>query len=527
MKAHPKLIYVTPEQLEHREFLESLKSAGGVGLFVVDEAHCISQWGHEFRPAYLGLGYAREILGNPPLLALTATATKEVIAEITGVLRAYEPTVINTGSERTNLSFAVHATVNKEAKLARIGTFLEKEEGTGIIYTASVRSADELYEWLKDHGASVGCYHGKMKLKDRERLQEEFMRGDHKVMIATKAFGLGIDKPDIRFVYHYEFPDSLETYVQEAGRAGRDGLPARAALLYRLEDKRIQTYFMAGRYPHAHEVTAVLEALTPGQNLRHEEMEDAEKRPAPMTAFEPEALSAARVGTDPPATAEDVQASARAIAQAMNKGKALPLSLKIIAQHADVGLRRTQVILYMLADAGLVRHVRQGYVLNVSEVPTADRITRMLTHYEERAQQDKQRLADMMHYAETAACRMQIMRQYFAEEPGAPCGRCDNCERGLSNLEPRNASASIKDAQATTVIPTAHGSICTTAPETIVRSAPEKFRQGDQVIHKRFGMGEIRDVHGKKAIVRFLKKGEKKLLTDYLEPANRRGERKI
>ncbi len=278
-----QLIYVTPEQLENPEFIAELKTSGGVGLFVVDEAHCISQWGHDFRPAYLGLGFARQQLGNPPVLALTATATQEVIDEILEVLHAKDAVVVNTGSERTNLHLAVYPTVNADAKLARIGELLEKEEGTGIIYTASIRSADELHDWLKEHGISVGHYHGKMKTKDREQVQQEFMRGEHKVMIATKAFGLGIDKPDIRFVFHFEFPDSLETYAQEAGRAGRDGLPSRAVLLYRLEDKRIQTYFMAGRYPRAQEVSAVLEALALGRKLPGVEAKATSRRPTADT----------------------------------------------------------------------------------------------------------------------------------------------------------------------------------------------------------------------------------------------------
>ena len=221
------------------------------------------------------------------------------------------------------------------------------------------------------------------------------------------------------------------------------------------------------------------------------------------------------------------------------------MNVKTISEYSDVGLRRTKVILYMLAEAGLVRHVRSRYVPSTKEIPTEEKIAGMPTHYEERAQQDKQRLADMMHYAETVGCRVQILRQYFAEEPGDPCGRCDNCERGLDGLEisssakpsqrPRlrrkskkttqldadfSPSVASEAAHGPTVIPTASGAIRTTAPETIVRSEPEKFRVGDQVIHKRFGLGEICDVHENKAIVRFLKKGDRKLLTGYLEPAN-------
>ena len=548
-----QLVYVTPEQLENREFLTELKKSGGVGLLVVDEAHCISQWGHDFRPAYLGLGYAREQLGNPPVLALTATATQEVMDEILEVLHAKGAEVVNTGSERTNLHLAVYPTVNNDAKLARIGALLEKEEGTGIIYTASVRSADELHDWLKDHGIAVGHYHGKMKTKDREQVQEAFMRGEHKVMIATKAFGLGIDKPDIRFVYHYEFPDSLETYAQEAGRAGRDGLASHAVLLYRLEDKRIQTYFMAGRYPHAHEVSAVLEALALGRKLpRVEAKEQAATAGASGDATDADATGAQQTiadepspqagdVTEPKTQAETIQASATVVTEAMRNSKALALNVKTIAEYADVGLRRTQVVLYMLTDAGLVRRGRSGYLLQAAEPPTEDEIVKLLTSYEERAEHDKQRLADMMHYAETPGCRTQILRQYFGEELGEPCGRCDNCEKGLGDPdaelraaektrkgrrlrqapEPTTApdvSLGSKDAHGTTVIETVHGAIHTTAPETIIHSEPEKFKRGDRVLHKRFGVGEVRDIHGKNALVRFLKQGERRLLVDFLEP---------
>ncbi len=362
-----QLIYVTPERLENQEFLAML-AAGGVSLLAVDEAHCVSQWGHDFRPAYLGLRYARERLGNPPVIAVTATATEGVIEDILKQLNVPDAVIVNTGTERENLQFFVFNTVNTESKQAKIASLLAEEEGTGIIYTASVKAANELYEWLTIEGISAGRYHGRMRIRERERMQSEFMRGDIKVMVATKAFGLGIDKPDIRFVYHYEFPDSLETYYQEAGRAGRDGKPARAVLLYRLEDSRIQKFFQIGRYPTQKECRAVYEALAPE-------------------------------GTIP---------------------------LPELRERSGVPMRRLQVILHLMREAGLVQRRTRGYARTQRQAADRD-FDRMVAGFEERSGTDRDRLDEMMHYAQATGCRKQILREYFGEPPGELCGACDNC----------------------------------------------------------------------------------------------------
>ena len=469
-----QLIYVTPEKLQDQTFLAEVKDAGGISLLVIDEAHTISQWGHDFRPAFQSIGEARRMLGNPPVLALTATATEEVIADILHSLHAEDAVRISTGIERPNLGFAVHPTVNNEAKVARILAMIKEDEGSGIIYTASVRAANELFELLTEQKISAGHYHGKMGARDRERVQQEFMRGDHRVMIATKAFGLGIDKPDIRFVYHFEFPDSLETYYQEAGRAGRDGLPAKAVLLYRLEDKRIQTYFQAGRYPKPAELEAVYEAIAWGSERDSD-----------------------------------------------SGGAGVGVAAEGSAEAAGVGVRRTQVILNLLTEAGIIRREGKRYGIVADRAPDQAALESLLTTYTDRAMRDKDRLAEMMHYAESPACRVQMIRGYFGEPEAEPCGSCDNCRRGVNLAAAGDGweAGSSASHPAVVTVETATGSIRTTAPETLPVSKEASFQAGDKVRHKRFGPGQVLDVHNDNVLVAFSKSGQKRLRASFLSAA--------
>ncbi len=256
-----KLVYIAPERFRSEAFTETIGEVN-VRLFAVDEAHCISHWGHDFRPDYMKLKEAAELLGRPQVIALTATATPQVRSDIADQLGLTDPRVFVAGFDRPNLGLRVLHTSTEKEKLATLKRILTASTGSGIIYTATRKSVEQVTAKLKLAGLKVDAYHGGMEEAERTRAQEAFMRGESQAIVATNAFGMGIDKSDIRFVVHYHLPGAIEAYYQEVGRAGRDGLPADCVLMFNYADTRTQQFFIEGSHPSPELINRVYREIT-------------------------------------------------------------------------------------------------------------------------------------------------------------------------------------------------------------------------------------------------------------------------
>jgi ATP-dependent DNA helicase RecQ len=371
-RAH-EIVFCTPERLALPGFLDVLKQVE-IALVVIDEAHCISQWGHDFRPAYLEMAASIEALGRAPVLALTATATDDVIEDI-GKQLGRALNVINTGIYRPNLHYRVVQVTNPAQKHAEALRIVRQSEGVGIVYAATVKAAEEMHQMLQDAGESVVLYHGRLPARERKQNQDLFMEGERRVMVATNAFGMGIDKSDTRFVVHLQLPANLEAYYQESGRAGRDGKDAWCTLLFLQDDKRVQQFFLVKHYPDAVELKAVYQAvkeLSGEQPVSFERIDEAV-----------EALAASKI----------------------------------------------KVCLKLLKDGCLLRQNRSlAYALARAE-PSAALFEELAHVYAHKQQRDREALEQMVSYAVSGSCRWKLLLDYFGDEvPGfEKCRGCDNC----------------------------------------------------------------------------------------------------
>ncbi len=375
-----KLVYIAPERFRSASFMRAMEDVD-IALLAVDEAHCLSQWGHDFRPDYMRLGDALERLGRPQCVALTATATSVVRKDILGVLKLRSPFEMVSGFARPNLSLAISATEKHSMKYKRIREIVD-EHKTGIVYCATRKRVDEVSEMLHDWGISCIAYHGGMSDVERDRTQTEFITKRADVAVATNAFGMGIDRSDVRFVIHFEIPGSVEAYYQEAGRAGRDGEASVCELFFNYADTRTQEFFIEGVNPSYSDVCGIYQFLLNSVN------DDFELR---LT------LDEIKEGAD--------------IKNGMAVGSALSvLARNRLVERFDIAGSRAKGT-----------RLLQPNIL-ASQIPVDRRAL------EEKHERDREKLNSMIEMCYSRQCRQQWIMDYFGEENPAPCGSCDVCQ---------------------------------------------------------------------------------------------------
>jgi ATP-dependent DNA helicase RecQ len=378
-----EFFFLAPEQLGKPEVLDAVAQANP-SLFVVDEAHCISAWGHDFRPDYLRLGQAVERLGSPRVLALTATASPPVRDEITSRLRLRDPVQIVRGFDRPNLRLSVEAFRDEDSKREAVVLRAMGEQKPGIVYTATRKSAEGLAQALSDFGMSAGAYHAGMRASVRAQVQDAFLDGSLDVVVATTAFGMGIDKADVRFVLHAEVADSIDSYYQEIGRAGRDGLPAEAVLFYRPEDVGLRTFFASA---------------TP-----------------------------------------DVQ-RLRKVATLVQHADG-PVEPSALAEEMDLSATRLAGLVNLLEQAGAVEVRADGSVDEPDDAPAPPEAAELAAELAESHKKVERSRVEMMRgYAETTGCRRQYVLAYFGEAYDEQCGNCDTCAAGTASEQPDAADS--------------------------------------------------------------------------------------
>ena len=372
-----KFIFLAPEQLRKQETIEMLKAAK-ISLFVVDEAHCISEWGHDFRPDYLQLGSAIERLEHPVVLAMTATASAMVRGEIAERLCLRNPKVMVGGFDRPNISLRVDHFEKKAEKLEKLVQRVTWAEKPGLVYVATRKNAEEIVGLLAEAGMKALFYHGGLRASERHSIQEQFMADEAEVVVATNAFGMGIDKADVRFVYHFDITDSLDSYYQEIGRAGRDGEKAEAVLFFRQEDMGVQKFHSAEGKLNPHDVEKVVSTIADQEG---------------------------------------------------------PVEVEEIVEEVDFPERKLTRVVQRLEDVGALEVLPSGEVQVAEEASFAEAAQAAVEEQQRRQDAKQERLRQMQEYVDTSACRREHLLRYFGDTFSGPCGNCDNCEAAAPGIQ--------------------------------------------------------------------------------------------
>ena len=459
-----KFLYISPERLTSDIFVTKLRRIQ-VSFITVDESHCISQWGYDFRPSYLTIADIRKLLPDVSILALTATATPEVVKDIQARLMFREENVFRMSFERKNLNYIVRHTENKEAEMLHI---LTRVSGSAIVYVRNRDKTREIAKFLAEHNISSAFYHAGIDSRDKDKRQCLWTEGSTRVMVATNAFGMGIDKADVRLVIHYEMPDSPEAYYQEAGRAGRDGLTAYAVLLYTPDDKRRLSRRVSDNYPEKEFICYVYErlgyyyqmAVGDGLGCRYDfdlhEFCHAYHLPLVQTEsalrlltqagyihYEEEEEHTSRlrftVQRDELYRRYDISDTSDQIIRTLLRiysgvfSDYVFIDEKQVSELSGIELEPLYESLLGLSRARVIHYIPRRTCPSVTFVQKrieTDRIIITPAIYEERKEKYAQRIEAMKEYVLSEnQCRSQILLRYFGEQDALPCLVCDNCRK--------------------------------------------------------------------------------------------------
>lgn len=457
-----RLLYIAPERL-NSELFKARAGRFNVSLLAVDEAHCVSEWGYHFRPAYFEIRNARSLLGNPPIIALTATATPEVRRDIIEQLQLRAPRLIVHGFDRPNIVWSIFRNINKRSKILDV---IKNVEGSGIIYAATRKRVEELATWLTDAGETAEAYHAGLNSLTRTAVQDAWIKGQTRIIVATNAFGMGIDKRNVRFVIHFEIPSSLEGYYQEAGRGGRDGQRAHAVLLFQEGDDALQRSLVQKSHPEAKEVRRVYETVC---NLAQISVGSQPDKPvvlnyealARVTGYSfgklknsieilarqetwqllPERKNRGLIRFKHPA--DQVRKyieklEKRSLARFVNEllrvvhadafSQWWEFDMRLLEKRIDLTRDRIDRGLKFLEQRDLLEWCPPGSVSQVifnharsQRLPIDDLAVRRALRRAE------SRLGDMIRYARSVTCRRQFLLAYFGDERQGSCGKCDVC----------------------------------------------------------------------------------------------------